>query len=36
MSKIVAILGEIILLISTPFFKRFVREDNFGITYGGC
>ena len=35
MSKKVVTLGEIMLRISTPDFKRFVQADTFDITYGG-
>lgn len=35
MSKKVVTLGEIMLRLSTPDFKRFVQADTFDITYGG-
>jgi len=35
MSKKVVTLGEIMLRLSTPDFKRFVQSDNFDVTYGG-
>jgi 2-dehydro-3-deoxygluconokinase len=35
MSKKVVTLGEIMLRLSTPDFKRFVQADNFDVTYGG-
>jgi 2-dehydro-3-deoxygluconokinase len=35
MSKKVVTLGEIMLRLSTPNFKRFVQADTFDITYGG-
>jgi 2-dehydro-3-deoxygluconokinase len=35
MSKKVVTLGEIMLRLSTPDFKRFVQADSFDITYGG-
>jgi 2-dehydro-3-deoxygluconokinase len=35
MSKKVVTLGEIMLRLSTPDFKRFVQTDTFDITYGG-
>ncbi|WP_264521066.1 sugar kinase [Flavobacterium sp. N1994] len=35
MSKKVITLGEIMLRLSTPDFKRFVQTDTFDITYGG-
>jgi 2-dehydro-3-deoxygluconokinase len=35
MSKKVVTLGEIMLRLSTPDFKRFVQSDTFDITYGG-
>ena len=35
MAKKVVTLGEIMLRLSTPDFKRFVQADTFDITYGG-
>jgi len=35
MAKKVVTLGEIMLRLSTPDFKRFVQSDTFDITYGG-
>src|SRR5690554_6897361 len=35
MSKKVVTMGEIMLRLSTPDFKRFVQADSFDITYGG-
>jgi 2-dehydro-3-deoxygluconokinase len=35
MSKKVVTLGEIMLRLSTPCFKRFVQSDTFDVTYGG-
>src|SRR6187431_2810555 len=35
MSKKVVTLGEIMLRLSTPDFKRFVQTDTFDVTYGG-
>jgi len=35
MSKKVVTLGEIMLRLSTPGFKRFVQSDSFDVTYGG-
>ncbi|MGG9972190.1 PfkB family carbohydrate kinase [Ferruginibacter sp. SUN002] len=35
MPKKVVTLGEIMLRLSTPDFKRFVQADTFDITYGG-
>lgn len=35
MPKKVVTLGEIMLRLSTPDFKRFVQTDSFDITYGG-
>jgi 2-dehydro-3-deoxygluconokinase len=35
MRKKVVTLGEIMLRLSTPDFKRFVQADSFDITYGG-
>lgn len=35
MAKKVVTLGEIMLRLSTPDFKRFVQADSFDITYGG-
>lgn len=35
MPKKVITLGEIMLRLSTPHFKRFVQADSFDITYGG-
>ena len=35
MSKKVVTLGEIMLRLSTPDFKRFVQSDTFDVTYGG-
>ncbi|GAB3004208.1 sugar kinase [Cyclobacterium sediminis] len=35
MSKKVVTLGEVMLRLSTPDFKRFVQTDSFDITYGG-
>jgi 2-dehydro-3-deoxygluconokinase len=35
MSKKVVTLGEIMLRLSTPDFKRFVTSDTFDVTYGG-
>jgi 2-dehydro-3-deoxygluconokinase len=35
MSKKVVTLGEIMLRLSTPDFKRFVQADSFDVTYGG-
>jgi 2-dehydro-3-deoxygluconokinase len=35
MSKKVVTLGEVMLRLSTPGFKRFVQSDNFDVTYGG-
>jgi len=36
MSKKVVTLGEIMLRLSTPDFKRFVQADSFDVTYGCC
>ena len=35
MAKKVITLGEIMLRLSTPDFKRFVQADTFDVTYGG-
>ena len=35
MPKKVVTLGEIMLRLSTPDYKRFVQSDNFDVTYGG-
>ena len=35
MPKKVVTLGEIMLRLSTPDFKRFVHADSFDFTYGG-
>ncbi len=35
MSEKVVTLGEIMLRLSTPDFKRFVQADSFDVTYGG-
>ena len=35
MSKKVVTMGEIMLRLSTPDFKRFVQADSFDVTYGG-
>ncbi|WP_158861376.1 sugar kinase [Lunatibacter salilacus] len=35
MSKKVVTLGEIMLRLSTPDFKRFVQAETFDVTYGG-
>lgn len=35
MSKNIVTLGEIMLRLSTPGFKRFVQSDSFDVTYGG-
>ena len=35
MSKKVVTLGEIMLRLSTPDFKRFVQDNSFDVTYGG-
>src|SRR5438552_17562837 len=35
MSKKIVTLGEIMLRLSTPDFKRFVQADSFDVTYGG-
>lgn len=35
MAKKVVTLGEIMMRLSTPDFKRFVQSDSFDITYGG-
>ncbi|HET7118675.1 MAG TPA: sugar kinase [Hanamia sp.] len=35
MSKKIITLGEIMLRLSTPDYKRFVQADNFDVTYGG-
>lgn len=35
MSKKAVTLGEIMLRLSTPGFKRFVQSDSFDVTYGG-
>jgi 2-dehydro-3-deoxygluconokinase len=35
MSKKIVTLGEIMLRLSTPDFKRFVQSDSFDVTYGG-
>src|SRR5215217_1233745 len=35
MSKKVVTLGEIMLRLSTPDYKRFVQADGFDVTYGG-
>jgi 2-dehydro-3-deoxygluconokinase len=35
MSKKVVTLGEIMLRLSTPDFRRFVQSDSFDVTYGG-
>src|SRR6202008_3955221 len=35
MSKKVVTLGEVMLRLSTPDFKRFVQADSFDVTYGG-
>src|ERR1043165_5116700 len=33
--KKIVTLGEIMLRLSTPDFKRFVQADSFDVTYGG-
>jgi 2-dehydro-3-deoxygluconokinase len=35
MAKKIVTLGEIMLRLSTPDFKRFVQSDTFDVTYGG-
>ncbi len=35
MSKKIVTIGEIMLRLSTPEFKRFVQADSFDVTYGG-
>src|SRR5690606_28439419 len=35
MSKKVVTMGEIMLRLSTPDYKRFVQADTFEVTYGG-
>ena len=35
MSKKVVTMGEIMLRLSTPDYKRFVQADSFDVTYGG-
>ncbi|MEO6706077.1 MAG: sugar kinase [Ginsengibacter sp.] len=35
MAKKVVTLGEIMLRLSTPDYKRFVQSDSFDVTYGG-
>jgi 2-dehydro-3-deoxygluconokinase len=35
MSIKVVSLGEIMMRLSTPDFKRFVQADSFDVTYGG-
>jgi len=35
MSKKAVTLGEILLRLSTPDFKRFVQADTFDVTHGG-
>src|SRR6201989_1619292 len=35
MSKKIVTLGEIVLRLSTPDYKRFVQSDSFDVTYGG-
>ena len=35
MAKKVVTLGEIMMRLSTPDFKRFVQSDTFDVTYGG-
>ena len=35
MAKKVVTLGEIMLRLSTPDYKRFVQADSFDVTYGG-
>ncbi|MDQ6890353.1 MAG: sugar kinase [Bacteroidota bacterium] len=35
MAKKVVTLGEIMLRLSTPDFKRFIQADSFDVTYGG-
>ncbi len=35
MAKKIVTLGEIMLRLSTPDFKRFVQADTFDVTYGG-
>jgi 2-dehydro-3-deoxygluconokinase len=35
MTKKVVTLGEIMMRLSTPDFKRFVQADSFDVTYGG-
>ena len=35
MAKKIVTLGEIMLRLSTPDFKRFVQADSFDVTYGG-
>ena len=35
MPQKVVTLGEVMLRLSTPDFKRFVQADTFDITYGG-
>src|SRR3982750_1042288 len=35
MSKKIVTLGEIMLRLSTPDYKRFVQSDTFDVTYGG-
>jgi 2-dehydro-3-deoxygluconokinase len=35
MAKKVVTLGEVMMRLSTPDFKRFVQSDSFDVTYGG-
>ncbi len=35
MSKKVVTLGEIMMRLFTPDFKRFVQSDSFDVPYGG-
>ncbi len=35
MSKKVVTLGEVMMRLTTPDFKRFVQSDSFDVTYGG-
>lgn len=35
MSKKVVALGEIMLRLSPPNYKRFIQADSFDVTYGG-
>src|SRR6476469_4360496 len=35
MSKKIVTLGEIMLRLSSPDYKRFVQSDTFDVTYGG-